>query len=44
MKKNQHQIGVIVFGNGLDLRYWLQDALSQGIRLVFRKGYAEMWR
>ena len=37
------QVGVIVYGHGLNAQHWRQEALEQGFVLVMYDTYCEMY-
>lgn len=38
------QVGVIVFGGGLNLRFWIEKARQDGYLVRICNGYAELYR
>lgn len=38
------QIGVIVFGGGLNARHWIEEAKKDGYYVLICNGYAELYK
>ena len=42
--KEMQQVGVIVYGGGINARAWIDAAKQEGCAIVLRDGYCEIWR
>jgi hypothetical protein len=42
--KNMKQYGLIVYSDGMNILYWLDQARKEGFTLFLRDGFAELWR
>ena len=37
------QVGCIVFGGGINVRWWIENAKAEGFKVLIRDGFAELY-